>query len=192
MNDNMLLEHFINTLSEENLKYLYDKLSNKFSKKMILPELWTDEFFYLIKECYNYQSYIFDCENSDPEEFPPEYKEKQSYIENIENQFIEKYGIHSKEHEMFNILISLNYTKITQDAEKLGHKYGLNSHLITIDELIKDTIQIFKNMIVNGDKFRQIGRLVGFYQYYGEYEYCKDNPHYFHIGYYTESWDNSL
>lgn len=191
MDDRMLINHFINNLSEEDLKYFYDKLNNKFSKKIVLPELWTDEFFYLIRECYKYQSYIFDCEDSDMEEFPPEYREKQSYIENIEDQFIEKYGVHSKEHEMFNILISLDYTKITQDARKLEHSYRLNSHLITVDELIKDAIQIFKNLIVNGYKSHQIGRLVGFYQYCDDEDY-KDNPHYFHIGYYTESWDNSI
>ena len=191
MNTRRLIDWCFDNLSENDLQYILDKLRNKFSNENVYLELWTDEFYNLIQKCYEYQSYILDCEDSDMEEFPPEYGEKQDYIEKIENQFIEKYGMHSKEHEMFNILISFDYKKIVQDAKKLGHTYGLDNHLITVDELIRDAIAIFKNMIVNGYKYYQIGRLIGFYQYYDD-EDCKDNPHYFHIGYYTEYWDNSL
>lgn len=115
------------------------------------------------------------------------YVEAEEYFEKYFDSVMKmKYEEDSNEYQCFKILSSFNFEDVEESCEKLGYTIGLENKPITKSELIKDAIEMFRELCSKEDiTFRQIGRLHAF-----KILYPKGN--YFSLMYCIERYDNAF
>lgn len=164
-------------------------------------DFYSDEFIGFITHS-NYLRkllYVFDCEemeqihyidNKGEKHIFNTYDEAENYWEeNFDKVMKMRYSEDSDEYQCFEILSSFDFENVEKVAKELGYTYGLENKSITKSELIKDAIEMFRELCSKEDiTFRQIGRLHALKILYPK----EDGGNYFSLMYCIEQYGNAF
>ena len=161
-------------------------------------DFYSDEFIDFITHSNHFRKliYMLDCEEIEQIYYVDikgekhifnTHDEAEEYFEKYFDSVMKmKYEENSNEYQCFKILSSFDFDNVKESCEKLGYTIGLENKPITKERLIKDSVEMFRELCSKEDiTFRQIGRLHAFKIFYPK-------GNYFSLMYCIELYDNAF
>ena len=199
-----MIKSLYDELTYEEKSKIYYELLNKdnIASEEIKPiNFYSNEFIDFITHSNYFRKllYMLDCEEIEQIDYIDSkgekhifntYDEAEKYYEKyFDNVMKINYKEDSDEYHCFNILSAFDFDDVEEKYKQLGYTVGFEKELITKEMLIKDSVEMLRELCSKEDiTFNQIGRLHAFKVLYPK----EDGGNYFSLMYCIEQYDNAF